>query len=423
MEPPLFGFVERSPTPDSYAGTDSDDSVQRYKYKFMKHASNGFGRHGGGSGWGGYGGYDPSEDGPVEDDEDYLGISSFTDAGVGPPAAPLQPTAPAIRPLNPALFPMMFLQPNEARGDCQFHALAQALNGYRGSVQEQLQTHLNGLGLVLGAITGPMLRKLAYQMFLAATPELDEQLRQWKLMASDPSLAGVYDHALFLRDKRVDLLTLTERQQLYTCLMNPGITWGDETSLYILERLLRVRVDVITGYGQYLQTRDTKTTQEPLVFMCMHLSHQHYECVLVQHPDTKDMLSAWAKAELPPVIVGLHKSHCGTAVQPHIRMDDAWLGAVFVPGPFETDVFLAHFHACKWLTPAGETAGLASSANLAVAEDLVDGDGGWQYPGEMLPMVCMLQCGLRAANWPPVAAPLPTGIVDRLPNATMPRLY
>ena len=444
-EPPAYGIVHRaSRTPDSY--TDSDDSNQRHKY--VKHEEDVPRRALYGHNFGAVESPFPGADdeGP-DDDEDYslcdykeepepeeeclaqwrykpgAARAWVTDGGE------CSPWTPGARPLNPVVLPTMYLRPNKARGDCQFEALAQALNDYDGLQTEALTAHLRLYGLNLGSITGTDLRRTAYQMFLVADPELDTHLSQWKLMAGDPSLAGVYDHAAFLKSKRVDLLTLLERQQLFQILMNPHVTWGDETSLYVLERLRRVRVDVLTGHGSYLQTRDTRTTEEPLVFMCMHLSHQHYECVLIQDNAKGVMLSAWAKNEVPEVVVSLHRVHCATAVQPNIRMDDAWLQTAAEPAA-AVNPFLLHFNECTRLLPPllpspatpryARQDSCASVVSPTLAQELYDADGGWQHPGEMVSAVSLLQCGLRVHTLP---KPPSSVIVDRLPNATTPRLF
>jgi hypothetical protein len=323
----------------------------------------------------------------------------------------------ALRPLHPEL-PDLYLQSNQAGGDCQFWAFAQSLNAYSGVAVEQLRHHFSSLGLDLGFITNVDLRALAYKMFLLPHPELDTHLHHWKLMASDPSLAGVYDHALFLKDKRIDLLTRDDRKHLFTTLMNPVVTWGDETSLMILEKLLRVRVDVITG--TYLQTRDVKdTSQEPLIYIAMNLQFQHYESVV--HNKDAVYCTAWSKPEIPDVIVQLHRNHCSTAVQPHIRMDAEWIdsmaAALQLSSAVIPDTFLLHYKACSQVD-------FTMTDILRPAEEaMLDADGGWQHPGDMLDVVHMLQCGLRVAV--PVfqtAASLSVPVAV-LANAAMPRLF
>jgi hypothetical protein len=62
--------------------------------------------------------------------------------------------------------------------------------------------------------------------------------------------------------------------------------------LMILEKLLRVRVDV------YLQTRDVKDSgQEPLLYIAMNLQFEHYESVVHNKHDV--FRTAWSKSEIP----------------------------------------------------------------------------------------------------------------------------
>jgi hypothetical protein len=232
----------------------------------------------------------------------------------------------------------------------------------------------------------------------------------------------VYDHALFLKDQRIDLLTRDDRKHLFTTLMNPVITWGDETSLMILEKLLRVRVDVITG--MYLQTRDVKdSNQEPLLFIAMNLQFQHYEAVVHNKDDV--FCTAWAKPEIPDVILQLHRKHCSTAVQPHIRMDEEWLRAAAtsqLSSAVPPDTFLLHYKACSQVDFTMAEI-LRPAEDKPVVEAMLDADGGWQHPGDMLDVVHMLQCGLRVATPVIQIAATSADPVAVLPNAALPRLF
>ncbi len=62
--------------------------------------------------------------------------------------------------------PDLYLQSNQAGGDCQFWALAQSLNAYSGVAAEEPRRHFSSLRLDLDFISNVDLRTLAYKMCL-----------------------------------------------------------------------------------------------------------------------------------------------------------------------------------------------------------------------------------------------------------------
>ncbi len=316
--------------------------------------------------------------------------------------------------------PTMILQCNPASGDCQFWSLAQSLNSYKGARVDDLRSRLGLFHLELGKLVANDLRKLAYRAFLVAHADLDVHLERWKQCAKDPSLKGSYDHARFLAGKRVDTLTPGDRQQLFDILMRPQETWGDETSLIILERLLAVRVDVV--FRGVLQVRDPGHDEEPMVFVAMHLAAQHYESIGVRHPDTHIVSSAWAKHELPSEIIGMHRQFCTRSTKPWVRMSEDWLassGRDLVPTESAVPDDLVHHVLTHCMQePSARVVAVAARSNdcksgafsfakpldldatagLGISQRMVTADGGWLDASFPHRTCTILQCGISLAE-------------------------
>lgn len=361
----------------------------------------------------------------IEDDEDLRRCRQ---------AAVLDPNPPATqwRELG-TQFPDLVLLPNAANGDCQFWALAQALNGYTGSAKEELHARIRLLSLVPGEITAVQLRALAYCAFLLPSEETDGYLQHWKTNSADPSMGDAYRHARFLSDKRVDTLSATQRQEFFDILMDSSYTWGDETSLILLERLLRVRVDVL--FDNHLQIRDMchPANFHPIVYTIMNLSMKHYECVL-HHVGNGVLASAFAARELPLPIVALHLRDCASAVDAYVRLvvpsastldPEVSAATVSVPSsaaidPCTKDTLLEHVQACMAQQRQVPTTVVPPGPPPA----MVEADGGNQHPGRMESKVIRLQCGLAVGN-PAPYQPLfpPEFIPTRIARANPPRLW
>jgi hypothetical protein len=312
----------------------------------------------------------------------------------------------------------MILEANPASGDCQFWSLAQSLNKYQGSSLMKLQQRLALFGLELGKLVASDLRRIAYCAFLVPHPDLDVHLERWKELAADPTLLGSYYHGRFLAKKRIDTLTTEDRLYLYDLLMSPSETWGDETSLIILERLLAVRVDVVCN--GILQIRDPGHDEEPVVFVAMHLDRQHYESISCVNKSDQLITSGWAKDELPADLVAMHRQHCARSLKPWIRMSDDWLGAAVPDALVGTDNLVAHVtasclpvlgkRAIAKLSDVGFSIGagvpdvqdtlesgvaFATKTDMAsVPERLVLADGGWMDASTPHNNCSMLQCGM-----------------------------
>jgi hypothetical protein len=352
-------------------------------------------------------------------------------------AAATSSAAPTLRPLRPDI-PGFALIPNDANGDCQFWAFAQALNGYGGAKLAELKDHLETFNLVLGRITAGELRELTYMLFLLPFPELDECLAKWRLYSMDASMQDAYHHARFLQNKRIDSLTLKDRGNFFYNILNDASqTWGDETSLMILERLLPVRVDVLTN--GYLQIRDQchPSGFQPIVYIVMNLSLQHYECVLLQDADEHRPQSAWAAAELPPAIVALHRTHCHAAKDEYISLVVGGETSPPALPPSTETTMMTHYTACQAILTADSTsrgsdssftfpdAPLFVEAGLASVLKTVEADGGTQYAGKMGATVTRLQCGLAiyATPLPEMPVMSPDVIPNRVPYANPARLW
>jgi len=291
---------------------------------------------------------------------------------------------------RPQGIPGLLLLANEAGGDCQFLALAQSLNQYSGLELPRLRERLAAFGVEAGKVTGADLRVLAFVGFLAPLPELDAHLRQWKEWSQDPSMEGTFNHGRYLT-KRVGAMTADDRHGFLSVLMDRLTTWGDETSLMVLERLLRLRVDVLTG--RYLQARDHSRgdCEEPLVFTCMNLSAQHYEAVVAEVGG----LGAWARTELPEVLVHLHRTHCASSDHAYLRMSPEWLegsASSCMEREAPVDPIVPHVLACLRLLEARPVE--ARKPPQAAQEEAVEALGGWQYAGYQHSHVSRLQCGL-----------------------------
>jgi len=351
----------------------------------------------------------------AEDINKGVGSDSDDDSHATPPRVTLGMVLPSsLRPMGPA-FPECFLAPNPANGDCQFWALAQALNNYAGSQYGALKHRLRLLKLHPPNIVAEELRELAYLMFLKSNPELDAQLEKWKLYSTDPAMADAYNHASFLQNRRIDALTLAERVAFFDILSDSRKTWGDETSLLILERLLTIRVDVLSG--GYLHVRDMCHPPgfDPIVYCVMNLSLQHYECVVWQGPDG-NINSAFTRDTVPPAISALHLTQAAVAKDAYIRLE--------APPPMEMeyeDTFLAHFQACELIM---ESSSSIDSCPVPLSSfcmepsvvklKTVDADGGVQHPGTMPPVVHRLQCGIPVNSSTPI--PLILAPADTIPS-------
>ena len=314
----------------------------------------------------------------------------------------------------------MLLEPNPASGDCQFWSLAQSLNNYQGSQLIPLRQRLAMLGLELGKVVAKDLRNLSYCSFLASHPDLDVHLERWKQLAADPTLVGSYFHGRFLAKKRIDTLTCTDRLVLFDMLMSPFETWGDETSLIILERLLAVRVDVICN--SILQIRDPGHDEEPLVFVAMQLETQHYESIRILNKSDDSVTSAWAKHELPEELVAMHRRHCASSSKPWVQMSEDWFSADDIVR--NVDGLVAHvIHKCLPILSTRHMTTTKPGAIRAnpvfdfpdsdsipdkddeskpvlsgVSDRLVIAEGGWMDASIPHNRCIMLQCGVSLLN-------------------------
>lgn len=386
--------------------------------------------------WGGYAQSAWAED--DDDDDEDLPLPRKRMVGNSPPACAATSSAvQSMRALNPDI-PGFVLIPNGANGDCQFWAFAQALNGYAGLKLEELKEHLKTFNLALGRITAGELRELTYMLFLLPFPELDECLTKWRLYSMDATMQDAYHHARFLQNKRIDSLSTKDRAKFFYNILNDAYqTWGDETSLMILERLLHVRVDVLTN--GYLQIRDQchPAHFEPIVYIVMNLSLQHYECVLQQSPAQASPQSAWATAELPAEIVSLHRAHCHAAKDAYISLVEGSKRVLPPLPPPAEHCMLAHYAACQAILTADSTSRSSdpsvafpdappfAETGLASVLKTVEADGGTQHPGRMGTVVTRLQCGLAICQTPLPEMPVmsPHAIPNRIPYANPARLW
>lgn len=215
----------------------------------------------------------------------------------------------------------LFTQPNDGRGDCMFWSISQALNSYKGSAYGALWHHLGYFGLVPGKVTSTQLRTITYMLFLAPYPETDSIIDMWRTMlTASVELSIEYQQARALPPKPAAELTSAERFIFYRACMNPAVTWGEETALVFLERLLSIRCLVITE--KVLQTRQFSNHSDdfqPLVFIPISLSNLHYQSI-TWFDDSNVEHAAFAEHEIPDILLLLSQRDCSKASQPFINL-------------------------------------------------------------------------------------------------------
>jgi hypothetical protein len=208
-------------------------------------------------------------------------------------------------------------------GDCQFSAVAQALNAYEGPVRAQLVAHLSVLKLTLGRIAALDLREAVCMLFLVDTPLLLPYLEHWKRQPCESTNAA----SAFLQHRRLDTMTQNERTQLFTMLMRRSCCWGDDVTLALLERVLRVRIDVFTPAGTLIKREELFAPDfVPIVFVALQLTMMHYE-TLAMMLSNGAVVTAWAAAHVPRAIIDANHALFapGTAFR---TVFDAWTGAL-----------------------------------------------------------------------------------------------
>ena len=206
-------------------------------------------------------------------------------------------------------------------GDCQFSAIAQALNAYSGSECAALAAHLNTMKLTHGKLAALDLRELVYALFLVDTPLLLPYLEHWKRQPAEGTNAA----SAFLQHRRLDTLTHTDRSALFTALMRKSSCWGDDVSLALLERVLRVRIDVFTPTGALIKREEEFAPDFiPFVFVSLQLTMMHYETLAVA-VSSSGSIAAWSANELPRVIIDANRA-LYAAGDKFRSTFDAWVG-------------------------------------------------------------------------------------------------
>ena len=207
-------------------------------------------------------------------------------------------------------------------GDCQFSAVAQALNAYEGPVRAELAGHLTALKLTLGRIAALDLREAVCMLFLVDTPLLLPYLEHWKRQPCESTNAA----SAFLQHRRLDTMTHNERTQLFTMLMRRSCCWGDDVTLALLERVLRVRIDVFTPTGTLIKREEMFAPGfVPIVFIALQLTMMHYETLATMFMPSGEVVAAWAAAHVPRAIIDANHALFapGTAFR---AVFDAWTG-------------------------------------------------------------------------------------------------
>ena len=234
---------------------------------------------------------------------------------------------------------------NPGGGDCLFYAICHALVTYSGSAAERLRTQLQAVGLNVPAVTATELRRMAYSLFLLPNLETDEIMARWQAMVTvDPELAVEYGQARCLIGKDIGALSVADRTQFFVACMDPRITWGDEFTLYFLERLLQIRCMVLyNGTVQLRQYGNHGDDFSPIVYVLLQLHGSHYEAVV-----DGSARSAFARAEIPAYALALVRRDCHTAKEGYINLADDGSSVPLLPSASEQCVRLQrHYMDCK----------------------------------------------------------------------------
>jgi hypothetical protein len=250
----------------------------------------------------------------------------------------------------------LYVRPNEGKGDCLFHSIAQALNDYSaGSTAAALWAHAKRMGLTPGTVTATQLRVITYMLFLVSRPDVDMVLDMWRTMlGASPELSVDVPQARGLPDKPAVELTQAERLSLFSACMNPAVCWGDETAMAFLERLLGIRCMVIVG--KHMQTRSSAQHPEgftPFVYIPLSLMAVHYRNIAWADDDGVQR-GAFAEEELPDILLYLAQRDCSAVPEPYINLRHrisarmATVASEIPPVPvFTADSdLMAHFRAC-----------------------------------------------------------------------------
>ena len=209
--------------------------------------------------------------------------------------------------------------PSPADGDCLFFSIRVALQTYRGQNALAVRQSLTAVGIDVETMTATDLRRIVYALFLLPNKETDDIMAQWQaLVTVDPELAIEYGQARCLIGKNIAALTADDRAQFFTACMDRRITWGDEFALYVLERLLCIRCMVVFNGVMQLRRYDHGLTFAPLVYIPLQLRGSHYETVSIHAQ------SAFARAEIPSLLLRMAHRDCGTAQEAyiHLRVSD-----------------------------------------------------------------------------------------------------
>ena len=185
------------------------------------------------------------------------------------------------------LGPRSFVLGNEGQGDCQFASIAQAANDLCQRDHPAASAFWNHMTETLwfpesrkGRLRADDIRDLAYSMFRVKAPFLVRFLKEWQ---GDPEINE--EARRVLSGQRVESLTEDQLQTLVEAFLRQDM-WGDQITIHILERLLRLRIDVVVG-GRLLARADVYPEGwVPFGIICLELNAQHYQAVGLLHVET-----------------------------------------------------------------------------------------------------------------------------------------
>lgn len=204
-----------------------------------------------------------------------------------------------------------------ADGNCLFHSIEWSLASYDGVGKAELRERLLPLGMCLGdptSFTHTAIRTAAYTCFVLPHPFTDFILGSWiTYYTFDKEMSYHFRHVAPMAGKSIVQVTPQDRQKVFQNCMQ-STTWGDETVLNLLEKLMGVRFMVVRDKKLVVRSCNHGDGFKPIVYVPLFMEHEHFSSI------TLDGKSAFAEAELPNFLVDLSHRDCYLAKEPYINL-------------------------------------------------------------------------------------------------------
>ena len=274
--------------------------------------------------------HDPADE--TTEQQERLGVGQVA-AMPSVPALPANARQDHHRPPQDSAHPMHWIwqrRANRGRGDCLFESLADALGRYPadGVNFEPLRARLAMIGLDQSRVSAQDLRRVAYSLFLVPGAITDAILALWQ--SARRQVAGEYPQVECIGDKPIELLDELDRVILFqNCMCNT--TWGDDSPLQLLERLLQFRCIVVCK--EKVQIRDLHVSGfDPIVYVVVSLDEQaqHYEAMYWTGTDGIPRF-AFADVELPDAAIRICHRDCRLMEDTYISLHHLELGTPLSP--------------------------------------------------------------------------------------------